>query len=77
MWLGTLIPNMEIHIDVMYTNIVSITFKRLPAYLCRLLFTFANSFGPRSGWTKHRASSGSKLIDTLIIFLREFFKKEF
>ena len=25
MWLGTLISNMEIHIDVMYTNIVSIT----------------------------------------------------
>ena len=32
-------------------------------------------FGPRSGPTKCRASSGSKLIDILVEFLKEFFKK--
>ena len=32
-------------------------------------------FGSRSGPTKRRASSGSKLFDTLMIFLKEFTKK--
>ena len=36
--------------------------------LCRL-------FGPRSGPTKCRAKSGSKLFDTLSVFLKEFFEK--
>ena len=32
-------------------------------------------FGPRSGPTKRRAWSGSKLIDTQLVFLKEFFEK--
>ena len=32
-------------------------------------------FEPRSGPTKCRARSGSKLFDTLIVFLKEFFEK--
>ena len=32
-------------------------------------------FGPRSGATKCRAWSGSKLFDTLMVFLKEFFEK--
>ena len=36
---------------------------------------FFKQFGPRSGPTKCRAWSGSKLFDTLVVFLKEFFKK--
>ena len=32
-------------------------------------------FGPRSGPTKHGAWSRSKLLDTLIVFLKEYFEK--
>ena len=32
-------------------------------------------FVPRSGPTKSLAWSGSKLLETLIVFLKEFFKK--
>ena len=32
-------------------------------------------FGPRSGPTKCRVLSGSKLFDTLMVFLIEFFEK--
>ena len=32
-------------------------------------------FGPRPGPTKHRALSGSKLFDALMVFLKEFFEK--
>ena len=32
-------------------------------------------FGPRSGPTKHRAWSESKLFDTLVVFLKVFFEK--
>ena len=32
-------------------------------------------FGPRSGPTKCRAWSGSKLFNNLMVFLKEFFKK--
>ena len=35
---------------------------------------FCKQFGPRSGPTKRRAWSGSKLFDTLIVFLKEFFE---
>ena len=31
-------------------------------------------FGPRPGPTKCRAWSGSKLFDTLMVFLKEFFE---
>ena len=37
-------------------------------YLCK-------QFGPRSGSTKCRAWSGSKLFDTPMVFLKEFCKK--
>ena len=30
---------------------------------------------PISGLTKHRARSGSKLFDSLMVFLKEFFEK--
>ena len=36
---------------------------------------FCEQFGPRSGPTKCRAWSGSNLFDTLMVFLKEFFKK--
>ena len=32
-------------------------------------------FGPRSGPTECRSWSGSRLLDTLMVFLKEFFKK--
>ena len=32
-------------------------------------------FGPRSGPTECRSLSGSKLFDTLIVFLKDFFEK--
>ena len=35
---------------------------------------FCKQFGPRSSPTKCRAWSGSKLIDTLMVFLKEFFE---
>ena len=37
--------------------------------------TFCKQFGPRSGPTACRSSSGSKLFDTLQVFLKEFFEK--
>ena len=46
--------------------------------LCLLVSSaddLCKQFGPRSGPTKCRAWSGSKLFDTLMIFLKEFFKK--
>ena len=36
---------------------------------------FYKLFGPKSGPTKHQAWSGSKLFDTLMVFLKEFFEK--
>ena len=36
---------------------------------------FYKQFEPRSGPTKCPAWSGSKLFDTLIVFLKEFFEK--
>ena len=58
--------------------IVSRKGKVLSSTLC-LLVTSANNlckqFRPRSGQTKRRARSESKLFDTLMIFLKEFFKK--
>ena len=39
------------------------------------LVSSSERFGPRSGPTKCRACSGSKLFDTLIVFLKEFLKK--
>ena len=38
---------------------------------CRLLITFTNSLDPDQA----RACSGSKLFETLIVFLKEFFEK--
>ena len=36
---------------------------------------FCKQFGSRSGPTKRRTWSGSKLCDTLLVFLQEFFEK--
>ena len=36
---------------------------------------FCKQFGPRSDPTISRAKSGSKLFDTLMVFLKEFFRK--
>ena len=38
-------------------------------------YNLCKQFGSRSGPTKCRAWSGSKLFDTLIIFLKDFFEK--
>ena len=46
--------------------------------LCLLVSSADNlckQFGPRSGPTKCRAWSGSKLFDTLTVYLKEFFEK--
>ena len=46
--------------------------------LCLLMSSADNlckQFGPRPGPTKCRACSGSKLFDTLMVFLKDFFKK--
>ena len=46
--------------------------------LCLLMSSADNickQFGPRSGATKCWAWSGSKLFDTLMLFLKEFFEK--
>ena len=37
---------------------------------------FCKQYGPRSGQTKCRACSGSKLFDTQMVFLKEFFEKD-
>ena len=47
--------------------------------LCVLVSSADNlskMFGPRPGPTKCRACSGSKLFDTLKVFLKEFFQKD-
>ena len=36
---------------------------------------FCKQFGPRSGLIKCQAGSGSKLFDTLMVFLKEFLEK--
>ena len=36
---------------------------------------FCKQFRTRSGPTKRQAQSGSKLFDTLMVFLKEFFEK--
>ena len=46
--------------------------------LCLLVSSADNlcrEFGPRSGSTKRQALSGSKLFDTLMVFLKELFEK--
>ena len=50
--------------------------KTLTLYL--IVFSADNlgkQFGPRSGPTKTRVRSGSKLFDNMIAFLKEFFEK--
>ena len=47
---------------------------QLFAYEYRLLIT-CKQFGPRSGPAKCQPRSGPKLIDTLMVFLKEFFEK--
>ena len=59
--------------------------QRVERYLmieCLTLYPLVSSadnlckqFGPRSGPTEHWARSGSKLFDTLMVFLKEFFEK--
>ena len=36
---------------------------------------FCKQLGPKSGPTEHPAGSGSKVFDTLIVFLKEFLEK--
>ena len=38
-------------------------------------YNICKQFGPRSGPTKCHARSKSKLFDTLIVFLKDYFKK--
>ena len=56
----------------MHLSLTRIQFRSLPvlsaADLCK-------EFGSKSGPTKHLALSGSKLFDSLIVFLNIFFKK--
>ena len=57
---------------------VFIQYKKTIAVHYLLVASAANickEFGPRSGLTKCRAWSRSKLFDTLIVFLKEFFEK--
>ena len=61
-------PSVCLSTDVVYHNIT----------LCGLVSSADNickKFGPRSGPTERRAWSGSKMFDTLMEFLEEFFKK--
>ena len=53
------------------------TFSRsyIYAFLASGDFCLCKQFGPRSGPTERRSRSGSKLFDTLIVFLKEFSKK--
>ena len=47
--------------------------------LCLLVSSadiFYKQFGSRSGLTKHQACSGSKLYDTLMVFLKENFEEK-
>ena len=37
---------------------------------------FCKQFGPSSGLPEHRTWSESKLFDTLVVFLKEFFEKK-
>ena len=55
-----------------------INFFCVPLTLCLLVSSASNlckQFGPRSGPTEHRAWSGCKLFDTLMIFLKKFSEK--
>ena len=53
----------------------------LPKYLLTLFLlvlsadNLCKQFGPRSGLTKRQTSSGFKLFDTLMVFLKEFSEK--
>ena len=53
---------------------LSTQYNYLFAYYCRLLITLCKHFGPRSGPTTCPPWSGSKLFDTLMVFLKEFFE---
>ena len=44
-------------------------------YLCRLLITFANSFYPDQARQNVEPDLDPKLFDTLMVFLKEIFKK--
>ena len=51
---------------------------RVPLALCLLVPSVVHlckQFGSRSGTTKCRARSGSKLFDTLMVFPKELFEK--
>ena len=45
------------------------------AFLVLSADNLCKQFVPRSGPTERRAWSGSKLFDTLMLFLKEFFEK--
>ena len=51
-------------------SLVDLTF-----YLYLPANNFCKQCGPRSGPTKRRAWSGTKLFDTLMVLLKEFLKK--
>ena len=56
---------------VNYSDFISNSFLASGNF-CRLLTTFADSLDP---YQECRSWSGSKLFDTLILFLKEFFEK--
>ena len=63
--------------DILYT--VTLMYGTKSLWDPRVLLSFDNLYkksGPRSGPTKCRAWSGSKLFDTLMVFLKEFKKKQ-
>ena len=66
-------------LNLIYLSHIVLTFfgQRNTITLCLLVpsaDTFCKELGTRSGPTKCWAWSGSKLFDTLMIFLKEFFK---
>ena len=82
-WLLILWSNSLLTIDLMHQQSIIQFFCLLTIYLSSFpargnlssADNLCKQFGPRSGPTECRSWSGSKLFDTLIVFLKEFFEK--
>ena len=77
--------SIEAYLRTMWTHIIASICVQVSLTTCSLTFilyllmssadNLSKQFRPRSGLTKCRARSGSKLFDTLMVFLKEFFEK--
>ena len=78
--MGLVISELCYKVTILQRSYWNMTMNRLEYTLTLDLLespadNFCKQFGPRSGPTKCRAPSESKLFYTLMIFLKEFFEK--